>query len=85
MPIRRKILNVMSTAGASILAVGYLIPMIYFTWSFRYGKKAEANPWKATGLEWEATDSPPSPHNFEEIPVVTEEAYPYDTKEVPYD
>ena len=37
-------LNVMSTAGASILAVGYLLPMIYFVWSLRYGKVAGANP-----------------------------------------
>ena len=51
-PEEFQVLNVLSTAGASVLAVGYLMPMIYFLWSLRYGKKAPANPWGATGLEW---------------------------------
>ena len=70
-------LNVLSTAGASILAVGYLLPMIYFVWSLRYGKIAGANPWHAAGLEWKTT-SPPPTFNFDETPVVTWEAYNYD-------
>ena len=57
-------LNVMSSAGASILAVGYLIPLIYLIWSMRYGPVAGPNPWGATGLEWE-TPSPPPTENFE--------------------
>jgi cytochrome c oxidase subunit 1 len=72
-----QIFNVMSTAGASILALGYLLPMIYLVWSLRYGPKAGANPWGAKGLEWENAASPPTMHNFEETPVVTEEAYDY--------
>jgi len=70
-------LNVISTAGASILGIGYIIPLIYFAWSVRYGPVAGPNPWKATGLEW-TTSSPPPTHNFEETPVVTEEPYGYD-------
>jgi cytochrome c oxidase subunit 1 len=71
-------LNVLSTAGASILAAGYLLPMIYFVWSLRYGKiVTEPNPWAAAGLEWR-TSSPPPTFNFEETPVVTWEAYNYD-------
>ncbi|HYN15590.1 MAG TPA: cytochrome c oxidase subunit I [Terriglobales bacterium] len=72
-----QVLNVMSTAGASILAVGYLLPLIYLIWSLRYGEIAGPNPWGSTGLEWQTT-SPPPTHNFEETPVVTEEAYAYD-------
>jgi cytochrome c oxidase subunit 1 len=75
-PDEFQVLNVMSTAGASILGIGYLVPLCYLLWSMRYGKPAPANPWRATGLEW-ATPSPPSPHNFDETPVVTEEAYDY--------
>jgi cytochrome c oxidase subunit 1 len=76
-PEEFQILNVMSTAGASILGVGYVIPLVYFLWSLWYGKKAGPNPWNATGLEWQ-TPSPPTTHNFDETPVVTHEVYAYD-------
>jgi cytochrome c oxidase subunit 1 len=75
-------LNVLSTAGASILAVGYLLPMVYLFWSLRYGKPAPDNPWQATGLEWR-TSSPPPTFNFDETPVVTWEAYEYDKMPLP--
>ena len=81
-PEEWQVLNVMSTAGASILAVGYLIPMIYLAWSMRYGKPATSNPWNAKGLEWE-TASPPPSYNFNEQPVVVEEAYHYHEEEEP--
>jgi cytochrome c oxidase subunit I len=83
-PPEYQILNVLSTAGATILAVGYLMPMIYFLWSMRYGKPATDNPWNAAGLEW-MIPSPPPTFNFEEQPVVTWEAYNYDEikEEVP--
>jgi cytochrome c oxidase subunit 1 len=76
-PPEFQVLNVLSTAGASILAVGYVLPMIYFLWSLRYGEHAPANPWNAVGLEW-MTASPPPTHNFDETPVVTWEAYDYE-------
>src|SRR5690348_6002063 len=72
-----QVLNVLSTAGSTILAVGYLLPMVYFLWSMRYGKIADANPWGAAGLEW-MTSSPPPTSNFEETPEVTWEAYNYE-------
>jgi cytochrome c oxidase, subunit I len=80
-PPEFQVLNVMSTAGASVLGVGYVIPMIYFVWSMRYGKNAPANPWGATGLEWK-TSSPPPTDNFETPPVVTEDPYTYSHEEV---
>jgi cytochrome c oxidase subunit 1 len=79
-PPEFQVLNVMSTAGASILGAGYLIPLVYLVWSMRYGKRAADNPWDATGLEWEAA-SPPPPDNFERIPEVTAEAYDYPARE----
>jgi len=75
-PEEFQVLNVLSSAGASVLAVGYLLPMIYFIWSMRYGKRAGENPWGAYGLEWQIP-SPPPTQNFEEKPVVTTEAYDY--------
>ncbi|MCI0658669.1 MAG: cytochrome c oxidase subunit I [Acidobacteria bacterium] len=81
-PAEFQVLNVMSTAGASILGVGYLIPLVYLIWSMRYGKVAHANPFGATGLEWQ-TASPPPTENFATPPVVTEEAYAYDKIPVP--
>jgi cytochrome c oxidase subunit I len=76
-PPEFQVLNVLSTAGSTILAVGYVLPMVYFLWSMRYGKIADDNPWGAAGLEWQTT-SPPPTFNFEETPEVTWEAYNYD-------
>jgi cytochrome c oxidase subunit I len=75
-PPEFQVLNVMSSAGASILGVGYLLPLIYLLWSLRYGRVAGPNPWHATGLEWQ-TPSPPPTDNFKETPVVTDEPYNY--------
>ena len=74
-----QVYNVMSTAGASILGVGFMIPVIYLLWSLKYGKDAGDNPWGAKGLEWE-TSSPPPTFNFEKTPVVTEDPYDYPTE-----
>jgi cytochrome c oxidase subunit 1 len=79
-PPEFQVLNVMSTAGASILAVGYLLPMIYLFWSLKYGRIAGPNPWGAVGLEWQ-TASPPPTENFAVTPVVTEETYHYSDEE----
>ena len=75
-PPEFQVLNVLSTAGASILALGYLLPACYLLWSLKYGEVAGANPWRAAGLEWQI-QSPPLPENFIEVPVVTHEAYNY--------
>jgi cytochrome c oxidase subunit 1 len=79
-PPEFQVLNVLSSAGASILGVGYILPMVYLVWSLRYGRSAGANPWGATGLEW-TTSSPPPTHNFEHTPVVTTDAYDYPVQE----
>ncbi|GAB4237393.1 MAG: cytochrome c oxidase subunit I [Acidobacteriota bacterium] len=81
-PDEFQILHVLSTAGASILAFGYMFPLFYLLWSLVKGPVAGPNPWGAKGLEWQ-TPSPPPPHNFDTTPVVTEEAYNYpETPEV---
>jgi cytochrome c oxidase subunit 1 len=75
-PQELQVLNVMSTAGASILGLGYSIPAVYLTLSLFFGKKATSNPWSATGLEWQ-TPSPPTLHNFDATPVVVCGPYEY--------
>jgi cytochrome c oxidase subunit 1 len=75
-PPEFQVLNLLSSAGASILAAGYLLPFGYLLWSVLYGRRAPDNPWLATGLEWQ-TPSPPPEDNFEEAPVVTVAPYAY--------
>jgi cytochrome c oxidase subunit 1 len=70
-PDEFQVLHVMSTAGATILGAGYLLPMIYLMLSLRTGTRAGANPWGAVGMEWQ-TSSPPPTFNFVQDPVVTE-------------
>jgi cytochrome c oxidase subunit 1 len=69
-------LNVMSSAGAGVLAIGYVLPLIYLTWSLWYGRRAGPNPWGATGLEW-TTRSPPPTHNFDTPPAAPQDVYAY--------
>jgi cytochrome c oxidase subunit 1 len=68
-PAEFQLLNVMSSAGASILGAGYLLPLLYLFWSLRYGKRATDDPWGAPGLEWR-TSSPPPEHNFSTPPAL---------------
>jgi cytochrome c oxidase subunit 1 len=75
-PPEFQVLNVMSSAGASILAVGYVLPLTYLIWSLFYGKESGPNPWGATGLEW-LTPSPPPTDNFAITPTVTHGPYEY--------
>jgi cytochrome c oxidase subunit 1 len=68
--------NVMSSAGASILGVGYVLPLFYLLLSLRYNSRVGPNPWGATGLEWQ-TPSPPPHDNFPVTPVVVRGPYEY--------
>ncbi len=80
-PEEWEVLNVMSTAGASILGLGFLTAIMYLTWSVFFGKKVTGNPWGAKGLEWEVAATPPDPHNFHHVPRVTEDPYNYTGRE----
>jgi cytochrome c oxidase subunit 1 len=76
-PDEMQVLNVMSSAGATVLGLGYVLPVVYFLYSLKYGRVAGPNPWGASGLEWQ-TQSPPLTENFVEVPVVTSEPYEYE-------
>jgi cytochrome c oxidase subunit 1 len=75
-PDEFQVLNVMSSAGATVLGVGYVLPVLYLLWSLKYGAVAGPNPWGASGLEWE-TSAPPPTENFAVTPRVTSEPYEY--------
>ena len=75
-PPELQVLNIFSTAGASVLGIGFLLPLIYLVHSLFFGKDAGPNPWMLPGLEWR-TSSPPPTENFETTPVVTWEAYEF--------
>jgi cytochrome c oxidase subunit 1 len=76
-PDEFQVLNVMSSAGATVLAAGYALPVIYFLWSLVYGPVAGPNPWRASGLEWQ-TASPPPTANFDDVPIVHHDPYEYE-------
>jgi cytochrome c oxidase subunit I len=75
-PAELQVLNIFSTAGASVLGVGLLMPVVYLAQSLINGKPAGDNPWMLPGLEWR-TSSPPPTENFEKTPIVTWEAYEF--------
>jgi len=81
-PVEFQPYHIASTAGATVMAVGYILPLLYLTMSLFMGKKAEANPWGATGLEWTIA-SPPPHENFAQTPIVTQEAYAYPEESSP--
>jgi cytochrome c oxidase subunit 1 len=82
-PLEFQVWNVLSSAGASILAIAYVMPLIYLGWSLLWGRQAGANPWGATGLEWRTT-SPPPEHNFDRTPAVTQAPYRYNPEDGSY-
>jgi cytochrome c oxidase subunit I len=79
-PEEFQVWNVLSSAGASVLGLGFLLPAVYLTVSLVKGKKASANPWGAIGLEW-TIPSPPPTENFHSMPAVTGGPYDYETGE----
>ncbi|BAQ66772.1 cytochrome c oxidase subunit I [Geminocystis sp. NIES-3709] len=69
-------LNLLSTAGAYVMAVSTIPFIINVVWSVFKGTQAERNPWRALTLEWQ-TASPPIIENFEEEPVLWSGPYDY--------
>jgi cytochrome c oxidase subunit I+III len=62
-------LNLVSTIGAFVLALGVLLFLVNALLSGVVGGRAGDNPWEADSLEW-ATSSPPPNYNFQYIPTV---------------
>jgi cytochrome c oxidase subunit 1 len=81
-PPEFQLLNILSSAGASVLAVGYILPLIYLGWSLVHGRRAGPNPWHARGMEWK-TSSPPPKENFVTTPTVDPVPYNYNPEVEP--
>ncbi len=65
------IVNLLSSIGAFIIAVGFLIFLYNVIKSRKNIGQADPDPWDARTIEW-ATSSPPPPHNFDIAPTVTQ-------------
>jgi cytochrome c oxidase subunit 1 len=75
-PERFQGLNVASTAGASLLAIGFIIVVIYLIYAMVRGEIAGDNPWGSRGVEW-MTTSPPPKENFHETPIIERDPHSY--------
>jgi cytochrome c oxidase subunit I len=62
-------LNMLTSIGSFIFALGILIFFVNVVRSLRSGAFAGKNPWDAPTLEWSVA-SPPPPYNFAVIPTV---------------
>jgi cytochrome c oxidase subunit I len=63
-------LNLLSTVGAAIFFLSFVLFLYNILRSMKYGVLAGDNPWDAGTLEW-GTSSPPPPQNFSRLPLVT--------------
>jgi cytochrome c oxidase subunit 1/cytochrome c oxidase subunit I+III len=63
------VLNLLTSLGSVLLALGILVSLVAFAKSFRAGRTALPNPWAADTLEW-LTPSPPPSYGFLRIPTV---------------
>jgi cytochrome c oxidase subunit 1 len=73
--------HVLSTMGAYLLGIGFLVALFTLVHALFRGRKAPANPWGGASFEWRCS-SPPPYYNFETPPTVTD---PYDFSRLDYD
>ncbi len=75
-PPKFQVLHVMSTLGATVLAAGLIITLVYLAVSLFGKTRAGSNPWHSASLEWR-TSSPPPKHNFTAPPDFARGTYDY--------
>ena len=68
--------NLVISLAAFLLVSAQFLFIVNFVWSLVKGRVAEANPWRATTLEW-TVPSPPPHGNFDRVPMVERWAYEY--------
>ncbi len=72
-------LNLVSTVGAFVAAVGVAVFLVNLWVSHRRKVPAGDDPWGGYSLEW-ATTSPPPEHNFDRLPRIRSERPAYDAR-----
>ena len=70
-------LNVVSTVGSWVLAIGLIIMFVNLWNGIRRGAPVGNNPWGSATLEWTIPSPPPMENFGEEDPVVTKGPYEY--------
>ncbi len=73
-------LNILSTVGAYIIAIGMIPFIINLVLAFRRPQDQPNDPWEGNTLEW-ATTSPPPVHNFDSILPVKSERPLFDARQ----
>jgi cytochrome c oxidase subunit 1 len=78
LPPQTSALNIAITVAALAVGAAQLIFLGNLIWSALWGKRAEANPWGATTLEWQTPTTPPPHGNWgAQTPTVYRWAYDY--------
>jgi cytochrome c oxidase subunit I len=71
-------LNEFISIAAFVVGAAQFVFLYNLIWSLFKGERASSNPWKATTLEWQTSETPPGHGNFgKELPVVYRWAYDY--------
>jgi len=71
-------LNSFISIMAFIVGFAQMVFLFNLIWSIRHGREAGGNPWRATTLEWQTPETPPTHGNFgKDLPIVYRWAYDY--------
>ena len=75
-------LNLLSTFGGFIMAVGIAMFLLDIGMHFRFGRRAPRNPWAADTLEW-AVAMPVTTYNFISLPTIRSRHPLWDNPQLP--
>ncbi|MXP66137.1 cytochrome c oxidase subunit I [Roseomonas sp. M0104] len=78
LPLSTGELNQLVSVAAFVVGFAQLVFVFNMVWSLRNGTPSGGNPWRATTLEWQTPETPPSHGNWgKDLPVVHRWAYGY--------
>ncbi|GAA3964976.1 cytochrome c oxidase subunit I [Allohahella marinimesophila] len=74
--------NLISSIGGFITGIGVAVIILDIALHFRFGRKADRNPWNADTLEW-ATPMPVTTYNFASLPTIETRTPMWDRPDLP--